>query len=163
MHTVRLQGQTIGPDGQPIAGAQIQLVPPASEAMIFFGGAGTRSGSDGRFQILGVTPGAYQITARAADPATPAPAPAASGGASVIGAAGGGLVVTRFAAQTGLYAAESLTVGNEDLPNVMVRLQRASPITGHLVFAGPSLRPPTDLTRVLVRLTPAAETTRISA
>jgi hypothetical protein len=164
--TARVQGVVMGPDGQPSANANVQLIAPATGLGGFFDNASTRTGPDGHFQFVGVAPGPYQIVARAADSSA---APAAGRGG---GAAGSG--VTAMSTDSGmvffngnpramaLWATDDISVAGQDITGISLSLQRGATVSGRMVFAATSLQPPQDMSRFRLSLVPAADAQRLS-
>lgn len=152
VRTTRVQGQVLKPDGQPAAGAIVQLQSTSSEQGVigmFMGQSQARATPDGRFEFSSVMPGAYDVIARGAD--EEAAAEQAAGARA--GAAGANLVIGMPARFMNLWASSPLTVAGEDVSGVTLNLQRGATISGHLVFVGTSLKPPADVTRLRLTLT----------
>jgi hypothetical protein len=155
-HTARVQGVVLEPDGRPAQGGQIQLLLPPAPSVLLSGNQFARILPDGTFTFSGVPPGHYTIVARAPDTAAAPPANAAAGSAAgpggviIMGRAGGGGPPT-------LFANEPMTVDGQDVTGLTLTLQHGATIAGRLVWNATTLRPPTDASRVAVRLTPASE------
>jgi hypothetical protein len=91
---------------------------------------------DGRFTVTGLTPGVYTLTTR----------PRATGGQR----GGGGATAASIAE---FFAIEQITLSGADV-NVTLTLRPGVVVSGRLAFESESAKPPADLTRVRVMLTP---------
>jgi uncharacterized protein (DUF2141 family) len=126
----RVSGVVVGPDGQPVLGAQ-----PVMTALPWDGYGPTLSiapGADGRFVFSDVIPGHYQIRA------TAPPGPPVSVGSDHVAM---------------LTASEDLDVTDEEISGVTVWLQPPLVISGRVEFDRASHRLVRDLPSVRVFLT----------
>jgi Carboxypeptidase regulatory-like domain len=148
--TARIDGSVVSPDGTMPPGTQISLISAGQEGMPLVPGAGmnmARPNPDGHFTFQGVTPGQYRLMARAAirDPNTDPQAGGRGGGRGGLGGRGG--VPSEV-----LWASTDISVGGQNLENIVLSLQPGMTVSGRIVFAGTSTQAPTDLTRVRVNL-----------
>jgi protocatechuate 3,4-dioxygenase beta subunit len=139
--TARISGRVTGPNG-PVADLALGLARADIDAMTsdpFV--AQTATDADGTFRFLGIAPGDYVLTALVA----PRPvAPVAQGttvssgsGTTVISPGGSSRALPT---EPTLWAAQRLTVGDGDVGDVSVLLQRGGRISGRVEFQG--TRPP---------------------
>ena len=125
--TVKISGTVTGPDG-PIenVGLRLQLGPRASsQSRMLVEPAQTVSGANGAFTFLGVPPGAFTIVAAVST---------TSGDA--------------------ISAALPITVGDKDLVDVSLTLNRNSRVSGRVEFDGTSDKPPLRSLSQFLRLDP---------
>jgi protocatechuate 3,4-dioxygenase beta subunit len=140
----RVEGMVISPAGQA-QGVRVSLASKGPNVP----GVGTnsaRADSSGRFRISNVAPGAYTLTARGTIRA-PSPAGRAEAGGREGRGRGGPPALP-------LWAAADIFVDGQDLSNVALALQPGMSVSGRIAFQGTTRPPPTDLSRVRVRLTP---------
>jgi len=138
MKTVSVSGTLIGPDGAA-ASTALRLVPTGDGSVTGLETSATMTDSQGGFRFLGVPPGQYTVTVLST-PRSPVPATAATDDHT-------------------LFAETSVTVGNRDVSDVVVTLQRAPRITGRFEFDGTRDRPEAAaLMRVAVTLERADST-----
>jgi hypothetical protein len=153
--TVTVTGTIVGPDGQPARDATVRLLstsgnPAAALTLTNMGRGQPRAQvNDGRFRIDGVPPGERVIWAEGglvpvARPATPP--------SDAIGPVG----------TPTLWAAQPITIANQDVSDLVVRLQPGARVSGTLAFTRTSLPRPTDVTRARLVLEPADGVTPIS-
>jgi hypothetical protein len=141
--TVTVEGAVSRTDGQPAAGAAVQLVeavvtgPFAPATPLLFGAV---TGSDGRFRIARVTTGAYHILARAGgwSGSAPPPMPVAT-----LPVADG---------SPGLWAAADVSVADRDVTGLELALQPGRTLAGRVRFEGS--QPPPDPASLHVSLVP---------
>ena len=146
--TAKVEGMVLNADGSPAATAQLNIVPMVDpnavlvdsfvlmESMMFMRPTVTA----GRFSIRGVKPGRYLIAARG-------PAPGAGSQPAGPGRVGG-------PPSASYWANGDVTVDGQDVSGIELRLQPGMSLTGKLVFEATTLKPPTDLSRIQVRLSP---------
>lgn len=128
----KVVGAVVWPDGPLPAGLQVNVVSHDTIPGIPFSGFGNaRVDKDGKFSAAGLSPGDYTITVR-----VPAGRGAGANPAAV------------------LYGLAEVSVNGGDVP-VTVTLQTGVTVSGHLAFDGTSAKPPADLSRLRVSLTPA--------
>jgi hypothetical protein len=122
--TARVEGRIVGPDGQPVAGAQVTARRAGSidAPGPFMGPTLARSGGDGAFSIGNLAPGAYSILARSMSGRGAGPA----------------------ASPAGLWATADISVNGEDVSNLTLVLQPGLTLTGRIVFRDDSGIPPAD-------------------
>ena len=147
--TAKVEGTVLDADGNPVQNAQLNMVPMVDpnamagdpfimmESMLF----NRPTVTAGRFSVPGVKPGRYTIAVRgpAAGTAMQTAGPGRSGGAAPL---------TH-------WANAEVTVEGRDVSGIELRLQPGMSLTGKLVFEATTLKPPTDLSRVTIRLSPA--------
>lgn len=153
--TSRVSGSVVAATGTLPAGTQVALLSTDRAGLPNIPGVGsynTRVGNDGRFVFQNVTPGQYTLQARASvrevDPNAPAAGEAGRGGRGGATAPGGGRggQVTQV-----LWAAADVTVGNGDVPEMLLTLQPGMTIAGRVEFPiVPGAT--TDLSRVRLTL-----------
>lgn len=120
MKTVSVSGTLIGPDGA-VASTALHLMPAGDSTMSELETSATMTDPRGSFTFLGVPPGQYIVTVlhtprSPASPATNADDPT-------------------------LFADTAVTVGNRDVIDVVVPVQRAARIVGRFEFDGTRDRP----------------------
>ena len=146
--TARVTGTVIGPDGEPSAGAMVQLEAEGgsggdvfSFVMNMMGAAGrTTTRPDGTFTLSGVTPGRYILTARGtprqtgnrpATPAEPGIAEAMALATAMAGMLGGGAENPAT-----LWAQETVAVSGQDVGPLGLSLRDGLTIEGSIVVEG---------------------------
>jgi len=147
--TSRVEGVVLDADGNPVPTAQLNIVPmidPNAVAgdpfLMMDSMLMTRpSVTAGRFSIPGVRPGRYLLAVRG--PASGTAAQAAGAGRS------GG------PAQMSHWANADVTVEGRDVSGLELRLQPGMTLSGKLAFEATTLKPPPDLSRITIRLSPA--------
>ncbi len=148
--TARVDGTVVSPDGTLPQGVQVALVPADNGGLptlgLGFGGSMTRVGANGHFEFTDVTPGQYQVEARAAI------REAAAAGAAQQPGAGRGRGAFGPISQV-LWASNSVAVGGQDVSNLVLSLQPGLTVAGRVEFDG-TATPPDDLSRVRVLLRP---------
>jgi hypothetical protein len=164
--TARIDGIVLGPDGQPVPGVQLTMIPVSVTLGGIVSFAPMRTTPDGKFSGQNIAPGHYLLSARAGGgpplgrggvppPPPPPPAPPGAGGGGVaFGAIPPAPVFIGAAAP--LWAQQELDVMGEDIIGLTLSLQEGMTISGRVVFDGKALAPPTDLTRLAVQLVPAS-------
>jgi hypothetical protein len=160
--TARVSGLVATPTGVLPTGTQVALVPADRGGMPPIPGlsqSSTRVGPDGRFTFNNVTPGRYQLQARAtireqqpAGEASTAVAPGPRGG---FGGGAGGPGAGPISQV--LWAAAPLEIGGQNPPDTVLNLQPGMTISGRVVFPS-SAGDTADPTRVRVSLTPRGQT-----
>jgi protocatechuate 3,4-dioxygenase beta subunit len=155
--TSKVSGTVLGPDGSPMAGAQISLQQAnPSQTQVFMFGGSVRTTPDGKFTATNIAPGHYTVTARAgagqgagagdimfvrravagdAVPPPPPPMPMANGAQS-------------------LWALAEIDVTGEDVEGITMTLAEGMTVSGRVAFTGKTLAPP-DPSRVNLMLLPA--------
>ena len=140
--TAIVTGVVTRPDGSPGGGASLQLtavVPPGP----FSGNSrlelNATAAADGTFRIAQVTPGDYQLVARApVDPKAPGVRP--------------GYIEPPSTPQ--LFAVAELSASGTDIPGLALSVGAGVPVTGRFVFESDARKPPTSLTGLRVSLIP---------
>jgi len=126
---VKVSGAVIGSDGRPVEGAMVQTVPRnAAETgpnPLFAMGGSARADRNGQFTLNGIAPGDYTLQVR---------------GVQMITSSAGGdtMMFTRRLEGDGQSESGSvpLTVGGEDVTNVMVMTSKGVSASGRVVFDG---------------------------
>jgi carboxypeptidase family protein len=152
--TAKIEGTLLDESGQPPQNAQVNIIPKLEssamindfmmmESLLF----ARPTVVNGKFTMTGVKPGQYTITARAA--------PASAGGAGARTTPGGR---GGAAPPMTLWAMTDVTVDGNDQSGITLRLEPGMTMTGRITFDGAMLQPPTDLSRVSIRLSAAPST-----
>jgi hypothetical protein len=167
VRAVRVSGTLDGAEGAALASSLLRLMPAGDESL----GAGSEAATtvverDGSFTFLNVPSGQYTLMAQPAivdfstsDYGTRIPDPVGYSGNLVgVGSWEGvpGLqVMERGGVPKPWWARASLTVGIEDIPNLVVPLRQSAVIRGHLVYPDSMKKPPATL-EYPTRATPAS-------
>jgi protocatechuate 3,4-dioxygenase beta subunit len=128
---VRVSGQVIGSDGRPMEGISVSTAPRSAADAGFLtlpGGSG-RTDKNGNFTLNGVAPGDYTLNAR---------------GSTVMSSGDGDRMVftmTRVVGGPGgdgqnEFGSVPLTVGAEDVSNVVIVTSKGATVQGRLVWEG---------------------------
>ena len=143
MKTISISGMLIGPEGA-VGSTALHLVPAGDATMSEFETSATMTDQTGAFTFLGVPPGQYTVKVSSTSRPTAAPATASEAAT--------------------LFAEKPVTVGDRNLTNVVVMLQRAARVAGRIEFDGARDRPDAaTLTRVPVMLEQADATMSMTA
>jgi sarcosine oxidase gamma subunit len=132
VRTARLSGTVIGADGRSPLNPRISLTPKnLSGIEAYFGSYNTViARPDGSFSAVGITPGHYVLTARAAPAAdAPVPSPAGPPGAPPIPPNG----PVAPPVQT-LWASTEFDVNGQDLSGLALRLQPGMTVSGKVTL-----------------------------
>jgi uncharacterized protein (DUF2141 family) len=148
VRTARVSGTVLGPDG-PVPNIAVRLVPATDEMQTELETSVTMTGSGGEFTLLGVPAGQYLLKVlRQPRPNTPQNnAPVMTQiqiGSSMMISSSGGVGTTTPAPITDdptLSADAPIAVGETDVHDVLVSLQRAPRLTGHFEFDGNAPKP----------------------
>jgi len=127
--TATVSGTVLGLSGQPVPNVQVMLASTASLGTR--GRTGAETDANGHFAFRAVAPGEFTVTARA--PSSPPGARSAFD----------------------LWASRDLTVNGEDQDGLALTLRPGMTVSGRVLYKG-TTKPPEDLTRVLIHLTPAS-------
>jgi len=135
----RVEGTVVAPGGAIPREMQLTLM-NADESMADVERQGTRVEPSGRFAFQNVSPGRYTLMARTMSfgPPPPPPAPGAPAPAK----------------EPVLWAMGEVTVNGQDIPDIVLELQRGITVTGQLAFQPTTLTPPSDLSRAQVSIFP---------
>lgn len=150
VETAKVEGTVVSPDGAVPQNVQLNIVPKT------LGDAGMTSDifmidmlmmsrptvTNGKFAIPAVRPGDYTIMARAARGSG---APAGRGAPPPGGRGGAPAPMT-------LWASADISVNGVDQSGIELRLQEGMDLSGKIVFDSATLQPPTDLSRISIRL-----------
>ncbi len=122
----RVAGVVVGSDGKPLGGAMVNLVPAsrATEGPLLGMGNSTRTNSDGAFTLSGVTPGDYTLQARTMR--------------IVTSESGGTMMFSTSVGEGGdsEFGTIPISVGGEDLANVVLATAKGGSATGRITFEG---------------------------
>jgi protocatechuate 3,4-dioxygenase beta subunit len=125
----RISGMVISSEGKPVEGAMINAVPRGAEGAAVLMGMGMSSRTDrnGNFMLTNVAPGDYTLQARGGSITTP-------------GDSGSIVFTARVAGRPIGSDAEAgsvpITIGAEDLSNVVIATARGGTATGEVMFEG---------------------------
>ena len=159
--TVQVSGTLFGPDG-PMAHSAVRLV--SEDSIADLDTSATITGEGGEFTLLGVPPGAYTLNVlRAPRPIAPVSNAATTvtqiqvGSSTIMssmsGPAGGATGPSPVSDDPTLFADVPVSVGNRDVSDLVVTVQRGARLTGRIEFDGTRERPDaTALTRVFITL-----------
>ena len=161
--TFRVSGTLVGAEG-PVPNAALRLAPAGEETLTDADTSATMTDAGGAFTLLGVVPGQYTIKVLR----TPRPAPPPSTmtsvqmGASTVMSMSGpnpGAAPPPISDDPTMFAELPVAVGNADVTDVLVTLQRGARMTGRLEFDGTRERPDrAALTRITIALAGADPT-----
>ena len=142
---VRVTGTVIGSDGRPLEGAMISTsARNQSESHVMFPMAGSsRTDKNGQFTLNNIAPGEYTLQAR---------------GMNIMSSSDGGdrmvFTMTRVGGGDGSteFGSVPLSVGGDDVSNVMVVTSKGASVTGRVTFEGakPSNTAPIRVSAVAV-------------
>lgn len=137
MPMARVTGTVVSPTGDLPGSLQVNVIAHETIPGVPFSGFGSaRVEADGHFATGGLAPGDYTLTVRAS---------------ATAGRGGRGAPPSAVSALFGLAV---VTVNGVDLEKT-ITLETGVTVEGRVVFDGTTLKPPADLTRVRVSLTPA--------
>ena len=158
--TAHVSGTVLGPEG-PMANIAVRLVPANDEAQTELETSVTMTGSGGEFTLLGVPAGQYVLKVlrqpRPGGPQNNAPVMTQIQiGSSMMISSSSGVpngAPTPISDDPTLAADVPIAVGETDVNDVLVSLQRAPRMTGHFEFDGNAAKPDTTaLMRINVSL-----------
>jgi protocatechuate 3,4-dioxygenase beta subunit len=147
----RVSGAVVGPDG-PAGNISVHVLPATMDDVTELETAATMTDADGLFTLTGVVSGQYEIKA-ARIPRPPAPAPGSNmvtttiqvGGTMAMGmstfGASGPPPTPPIPDDPALYADTPISLGESNVDNVLVTLQRGASVSGHVDFDGAGNRP----------------------
>jgi hypothetical protein len=158
----RVSGAVVGPDG-PAGNISVHLLPGTTDDVSELETAATMTDANGIFMLTGVVAGQYEI--KVARIPRPAPAPGNMitttvqiGGIMSMGMSSpldgpGPAPVPPIPDDPALYADTPISVGESNVDNVLVTLQRGASVSGHVEFDGAADRPDASaLSRVSIML-----------
>jgi uncharacterized protein (DUF2141 family) len=159
--TARVSGTLIGPDG-PVANTPLRLVADAGDMPPNMDASVTMTGAGGEFTLLGVLPGQYTVRVLRV-PRAPASGVPSSSTMTQIQMGPTTMMTTMVGPSASgpapvpddptLFAEAPVTVGNRDVNDLIVTVQRGARVTGRLEFDGTRERPAgLPLTRVPISL-----------
>ena len=142
----RVTGMVIGSDGRPVEGAMISTVSRSAEAnpLMFPMAGSSRTDKNGQFTLSNIAPGEYTLHARGVQMVT-----TDSGGDRMVFTmrmGGGGDGQTEF-------GSTPLSVGGDDVGNVVIMTSKGSSVSGKVVFEGGTQ--PANAATIRVSATPA--------
>ena len=122
----RVSGFVVGSEGRPVEGAAVSLV-AASRDFNPLLGSSARTNKDGSFTLNSVAPGEYALQARSIQVIT--------------SSQGDNMMVFRATAIGGggdsEFGSTPLSIGGEDISNVMLMTSKGATATGRVTFDGP--------------------------
>lgn len=159
--TFRVSGTLMGPDG-PMPNLTVRLAPANEDVLTDLDTSAAMTGAGGDFTLLGVTPGQYTIkTLRVPRPSIPSPSSTTItqiqvGSSTVMTSASGApnpSAPPPISDDPTWFAEQPLTIGNRDVTDLLLTLQRGGRITGRFEFDGVRERPDAAaVMRVLIAL-----------
>jgi carboxypeptidase family protein len=133
----KITGTAVGSDGKPVAGAMLMLLPSTRDAMMFMPGGTSRTAANGQFTLSNVAPGDYTLQVRSIGALMTEMAAGASMMFSV-NTDGPGAAPRPAAGQEAEFASVPVTVGGDDISNLVVVTMRGSKAAGRVTFEGGS-------------------------
>jgi hypothetical protein len=118
----RVDGMSIGPDGQPLQNVMIGIA-NASTGSLWTSPGGVRPGPDGRFTLPGMTPARWVLFGR-------------------------GAVGTGKTEEYPLWAETEFTVAEQDVSGVVLRFARGAVVSGRVAFRGQAAPPSPSVLRI---------------
>jgi len=144
--TARVAGRVTGTDGQPARGVQVVLNALGVRSSVENQRRTAVSNPDGAFEFASVVPGRYTLSARGSTQSGPPPPPPASAEMPFIAVSpGGGRTMD-------LWASAEIAVSSQEVTGLAIALEPGLTIAGRVSFDAGTLAPPTDLSRVQVRI-----------
>lgn len=154
-----LEGSITGA-GDAIKAVQLSIQPDGPRVSGLFSTNPVLSGRPGdtnEFRYTNITPGRYRVMARLARNEASVPAGAGGGAGTVV--TGGGTSANRAPnAPDTLYAVADIDATGTDVTGVVLSLQPGASLAGRVVFASGDAKPPIDLTRLRVTISPPGGT-----
>lgn len=139
---VKISGSVISSDGRPSEGVIVSVAPRAGEGGFMIGSGGSaRTDANGNFTLTGVAPGDYTLTARTTLSMSSTGEDGTNRFVMTRTITGGG------EGQQQEFGSVPLSVGGEDLANVLVATARGATAAGTVVFEGGS-RPTVNRLRI---------------
>lgn len=135
MKTVSVSGTLIGPDGA-VASTALHLMPAGDATLSELETSATMTDQQGAFTFLGVPPGQYSVTVLRTPRSPSSPASPTSPATN--------------ADDPTLFAETAVTVGNRDVSDLVVPVQRAARIAGRVEFDGTRDRPDAAMLKGIV-------------
>ena len=142
----RIEGKVLTADGQRPAQLQMTMLQEGQRVPLVSPTMFVRPTADGSFQVPGVAPGKYVISARASSGTARAPGAPPPGGRG-----GGGPTLD-------LWAMHTVEVNGQDVTGISMTLAPGLNVRGKVVFEATTATPPERFGGVSVRLTPASTT-----
>ena len=184
VRTARVEGIVVPPPGVAPQAVQIMMMPASTTGGVAAAGAAIEimamnrvvPGPDGKFQITGVAPGDYTISARvngippgAPPPPPPPPPPPGGGQAAVVGftrtvmaTAGGGEAMTMDFIGPAMggggpvfWGQADVSVDGSPISGISISMQPGMTLAGKVQFKGTRLVQDGDLSRIRLTLAPA--------
>jgi Carboxypeptidase regulatory-like domain len=159
--TAKVSGTLIGPEG-PVPNTALRLISATDEALTDLETSITMTGAGGDFTLLGVPPGQYTLKALRV-PRPPVPTTPAATSMTQIQMGSGTIMTSLGGAPSGpaspppipddptMFADTPVSVGNRDVSDIVVMVQRGARVTGRFEFDGTRERPnATGLMRIPV-------------
>jgi protocatechuate 3,4-dioxygenase beta subunit len=126
---VKISGTVVGSDGRPVQGSMVSAVPRGGDSVLFGMGSTARSDKNGSFTLSSVTPGDYTLQTRAMQIMT-------SGGGDAMMFSARISVAADGAGGEAESGSLPVTVGGEDLTNVVILTSKGATASGHVTFEG---------------------------
>jgi protocatechuate 3,4-dioxygenase beta subunit len=123
----KIAGSVVGSDGRPVEGLMVSAVPRGGEIGLFSMGSTARTDKNGNFTLSNVTPGEYTLQTRAMQFVT------SGGGDTMMFSARIGADASGLEAESGSLP---VTVGGQDLANVVILTSKGATASGHVIFEG---------------------------
>ncbi len=142
---VKITGTVVGSDGRPVEGSMVSAVTRGGDSGLVSMGSTARSDKNGNFALTNVTPGEYTLQTRAMQIMT-----SGGGDTMMFSARVGGPDGAGGEAESGLLR---VTVGGEDLANVVILTSKGATASGHVIFEGTAK--PNSLTGIRISASPA--------
>jgi protocatechuate 3,4-dioxygenase beta subunit len=140
---VKITGVVINSEGKPVEGSMVNAVPRGGEVGMMMMGGMTRTDKDGTFSLANVAPGDYTLQTRPMQIRTMGGPDTMTFDVRVGGVEG-------LDAETGSLP---ISVGGEDVPNVVITTSRGATASGRLQFEGGAK--PTELAGIRISSLPA--------
>lgn len=141
----RVEGRVVTADGQRPAQLQVTMLPEGPRVPLVSPPIFVRPTADGSFQVQGVAPGRYVISARAASRTAGVAAVPPSGGRA------GGPTLD-------LWAMETVEVNGQDVTGISMTLAPGLNVRGRVVFDAATATPPERFGGVQVAIRPVSTT-----
>lgn len=130
----KITGNATGPDGKPMSGAMVMLLPTMKDAMTMMPSFGTsRTDKDGNFTLSGVAPGEYSIQIQS----LAAMMNAANQAMALVGGGEAGTTATPASQPMEReFAMATVSVAGDDVTGLVITSTRGARASGRVVFEG---------------------------
>lgn len=144
VHSLRVSGVVMGSEG-PAANMPLRLMPAGDDSSSALEVSATMADANGNFTFLGVTPGQYAIRGMRIPP-TPTPSNLMMtqiqvGGSMMVSGGSANAAPPAIPDDPAFYVTADVEVGEADVKDLVVALQRGGRLTGHVEFEGSRDRP----------------------